>query len=67
MASSKAEKPVGAQLSGQSKKEASKVSEGAPKASGSKSASKKAAQKPQEPKKKVCIYMHICRCKSYGS
>lgn len=55
MASLKAEKPVGTQLFGQTKKEpAAKASEGASKAQGSKSGAKKSAQKPQEPKKKVC-------------
>lgn len=52
MASLKAEKPLGTQLSGQVKKEpASKASEGGGK--GSSKASKKAAPKQQESKKKV--------------
>lgn len=52
MASLKAEKPaVGTQLFGQAKKEPAKA-DGASKSTGSKPASKKAAQKPQEPKKK---------------
>lgn len=60
MASLKAEKPVGTQLFGQTKKEpAAKASEGASKAQGSKSGAKKSAQKPQEPKKKVCWYRLI--------
>ncbi|XVF03482.1 hypothetical protein REPUB_Repub04eG0265000 [Reevesia pubescens] len=54
MASVKAEKPVGTQLFGQLKKEASsaKGSDGSSKSTASKPAAKKAAQKPQEPKKK---------------
>lgn len=59
MASVKAEKPVGSQtLFGQPKKEPSKPSEGAPKAPASKSAPKKAEQKPREPKKKVNKHTH---------
>ncbi|KAI3433263.1 ABC transporter domain-containing protein [Psidium guajava] len=52
MASSKAEKTVGTQLSGQVKKEPVKVSDGAAKSSSKSSGSKKASPKPQEPKKK---------------
>lgn len=52
MASMKAEKPVGTQLFGQTKKEPAKGSEGTAKAPSSKAPSKKAAQKPQEPAKK---------------
>lgn len=57
----KSEKPVGTQLFGQVKKEpAAKASDGGSKTTGSKQASKKAAQKPQEPKKKVDI--NPCPC-----
>ena len=53
MASVKAEKPAGTQLFGQVKKEPAKPTESGAKAPASKSGAKKAAQKPQEPKKKV--------------
>ena len=53
MASLKAEKSVGTQLSGQSKKEPAKPNDSTSKTTASKPASKKAAQKPQESKKKV--------------
>ncbi|KAL4638312.1 hypothetical protein ACJW30_03G105000 [Castanea mollissima] len=52
MASVKAEKPAGTQLFGQVKKEPAKSTDNAAKAPASKSGAKKAAQKPQEPKKK---------------
>ncbi|CAB4264929.1 unnamed protein product [Prunus armeniaca] len=54
MASLKAEKQVGTQLFGQAKKEPaiSKASDGGAKAPASKAAPKKAASKPQAPKKK---------------
>ncbi|GAU23498.1 hypothetical protein TSUD_39770 [Trifolium subterraneum] len=53
MASLKAEKPVGTQLFGQAKKEATpKASDGALKGQASKSASKKPQQKSQESNKK---------------
>lgn len=59
MASVKAEKPVGSQtLFGQPKKEPAKPSEAATKAPPSKSAPKKAEQKPREPKKKVNRHTH---------
>lgn len=55
MASMKDEKQVGTQLFGQAKKEPaiSKASDGGAKAPASKAAPKKAASKPQAPKKKV--------------
>ena len=53
MASLKAEKPVGTQSSGQTKKEPTRPSSSAPKAPASKPAPKKTEQKPREPKKKV--------------
>ncbi|KAK4597265.1 hypothetical protein RGQ29_015013 [Quercus rubra] len=52
MASVKTEKPAGTQLFGQVKKEPAKSTDNAAKAPASKSGAKKAAQKPQEPKKK---------------
>lgn len=58
MASVKAEKPIGTQLFGQMKKEAAatvKPTDATSKATAPKSGAKKAASKPQEPKKKVYI------------
>jgi hypothetical protein len=56
MASLKAEKSVGTQLFGQAKKEPAKLNDSTSKTTASKPAAKKAAQKPQEPKKKVTDY-----------
>ncbi|EXB65560.1 hypothetical protein L484_025826 [Morus notabilis] len=47
----KAERPVGTQLFGQGKKEPAKAGESTAKAQSPKAPSKKARQKPQEPKK----------------
>ena len=56
MASVKGEKSVGTQLFGQAKKDpAPKAADTATKAPASKSGAKKAAPKPQEPKKKVYV------------
>jgi len=53
MASLKAEKSVGTQLFGQAKKEPAKLNDSTSKTTASKPGAKKAAQKPQELKKKV--------------
>ncbi|KAJ7943232.1 SWI/SNF-related matrix-associated actin-dependent regulator of chromatin subfamily A-like protein 1 [Quillaja saponaria] len=61
MASLKAEKPTGTQLFGHAKKEPVKAtSDGAVKGPASKSAPKKTAQKPQEPKKKLVMVGLVC-------
>ena len=60
MASMKVEKPVGTQLFG-TKKEPAKAAEGPTKAPASKGSAKKAAPKPQEPKKKV-VDLHTQTC-----
>ncbi|KAL8137727.1 hypothetical protein V2J09_003728 [Rumex salicifolius] len=57
MASIKAEKPVASQASAQAKKEPATASASI-KAPASKAAPKRAAQKPQEPKKKMS--RHYC-------
>lgn len=53
----KAERPVGTQLFGQGKKDPAKAGESTAKAQSSKAPSKKARQKPQEPKK--VFHLHL--------